>query len=194
MATSPPITPELAVRQSSSVLLSVARRVMPSRYSFTLHVGIRWLPLGMGRAMFRVVACVALLLSGCAIDPLPAVRTITKVVTVKEPGRTCRIETRPMTSAEFCTTEKKCGQIGTCAEAYYRLTVCGHRWLDGGAAVRKDGEPNRKGEPDGIPCEQELCGRGGARGMVAKIRAEQAAGKQPFSLPMAPAKEKCDPA
>src|SRR5262249_7474636 len=120
-------------------------------------------------------------------------RTVTKVVMVKEPGRTCKIETRQLTSAEFCATKPKCSAIKTCAEAYYRLTFA-PSGLDGGTTVRSNREPNRRGEPDGIPCEKELCGSGGARMMADKIRAEQAAGKEPFTLPMAPATKVCDPA
>ena len=79
--------------------------------------------------MFRVLSILgAIIVAGCAVDPSTQIvitKTVTKVVTVKEPGRTCRIETRPMTSADFCATKKYCPEITTCAEAYYRLTVCG---------------------------------------------------------------------
>jgi hypothetical protein len=112
--------------------------------------------------MFRVLSILsvsAIVAAGCALDPpapIVMTKTVTKVVPVNEPASTCRIETRPMTSAEFCAKKKNCPEIETCAEVYYRLTVCGHRWLDGGTAVR--GEPNRRGEPDGIPCEKGRCG------------------------------------
>ncbi|MGB0900607.1 excalibur calcium-binding domain-containing protein [Halocynthiibacter sp.] len=39
-------------------------------------------------------------------------------------------------------SRKTCGQISSCAEACYKLTVCGHR--------------RRDGDGDGIPCES-LC-------------------------------------
>lgn len=143
--------------------------------------------------MFRVVALFALLVSACAVEPpqAPIVRTktITKVVTVKEPGQICEVTERPQTRDEFCATVKTCGQIETCAEAYYRLTVCNHYRLDGGAARKKDDQPTKRGEPDGIPCEVELCGRDGARTMASRIRQEQVDGKQPFVLPLTKKRE-----
>jgi hypothetical protein len=145
--------------------------------------------------MLRVIACVALLIAGCAVDPpAPVVqtKTITKIVTVREP-QVCEVTERPQTASEFCATVKRCGQIATCAEAYYRLTVCNHRLLDGGTARKKDEQPTKHGEPDGVPCEAELCGRGGATMMAARIRQEFAAGKQPFVLPMTKTRE-CRPA
>jgi hypothetical protein len=44
-----------------------------------------------------------------------------------------------------CRVTKNCREIGTCAEAHYRLVTCGHKWLDG--APR-----------NGVPC-QKVCGR-----------------------------------
>jgi hypothetical protein len=81
----------------------------------------------------------------------------------------------------------------TCAETYYRLTRCAnvankadnHAWLDGGEVRRADQEPNKRGEPDGIPCEDQ-CG-GKALDMRRAIAAK------PFSPPLS-AKEECRPA
>jgi hypothetical protein len=91
----------------------------------------------------------ATVVAGCALDPASPVvitKTVTKFVPVKERGRTCRIETRPMTSAEFCATKLlQCSEIKTCAEAYYRLTVCKQVLLDGGTARGTYDKPNAHG-------------------------------------------------
>ena len=77
-----------------------------------------------------------------------------------------------MSRDQFCALSNKrnCPQIVTCGEAYYRYTTGGHMWLDGGAAVPRDGQPN------GIPCEN-MCGKD-AMLMAGKIRSEP-----PFSPP-----------
>jgi hypothetical protein len=129
--------------------------------------------------MFRVISCVLLIVSGCAVAP-PA-RTVTKVVTVKTPGPTCTTTIRPIDNAELCREHRYCtrGPKMTCAEAYYRLTQCAnvpnktdnHAWLDGGieGAAR-----------NGIPCEDTAdppCGKD-AKQMTAAIASK------PFSPPM----------
>jgi len=50
-----------------------------------------------------------------------------------------------LAEAYSCTPRKTCKQIASCAEARYRLEVCGDRRLDG--------------DHDGVPCES-LCGGG----------------------------------
>jgi len=120
--------------------------------------------------MLRVVVCVALILSGCAVDELePIVRTKIVKEYIREPGktRTCTVTTRPMTKQEFCSMgEKTCPRIATCGEAYYRYTTCGEIERDGGVA----------GERNGIPCEN-VCGKT-PLAMAEKIRSES-----PFSPP-----------
>jgi hypothetical protein len=137
--------------------------------------------------MLRVVVCVATVASGCALDPQPSPPARTKIVTVKEPGRICRVTTRPTTKEEFCASSKNCPQISSCAEAYYRLTVCKHEWLDGGAARGTYDKPNSNGQPNGVPCEDQ-CG-GDARAMVKRIWAQE--GEKHFSLPVVTS-ESCD--
>src|SRR5262249_22922725 len=95
--------------------------------------------------MFRIVRSIVfstVFVAGCATDPSAPVvttRTVTKVVMVKEPGRTCKIETRQLTSAEFCATKPKCSAIKTCAEAYY---FCAQR-----ARWRHNGQEQQGAEP-----------------------------------------------
>jgi hypothetical protein len=139
--------------------------------------------------MLRVAFCVALLTSGCAIHPQPSPPARTKIVTLKETGRTCRVTTRPATTDEFCSTPKNCPQISSCAEAYYRLTVCKHEWLDGGTARGTYEKPNGNGQPNGIPCEDK-CGSD-ARAMVMRIWAQEK--ENHFTLPVVTS-EKCNPA
>ena len=70
---------------------------------------------------------------------------------------------------DICRVELSCGQIATCGEAHYRLKVCGHWKLDGGLYPAE-------GQPNGVPCEQQLCGR-----TLSIMNARIAA--QPFSPP-----------
>jgi hypothetical protein len=95
-----------------------------------------------------------------------------------------------MTAEEFCAKEKECDQIATCAEAYYRLAVCKHGWLDGGTRGSTYEKPDSQGQPNGVPCEKK-CGSD-ARAMVPKIWAETDRGEKPFTLPMTTSKT-CDP-
>jgi hypothetical protein len=112
--------------------------------------------------MFRVIVCAALLLSGCAYDAAPKQAVRTKIV---EKHRTCPTAQRV---EDECATKKHCTKdTMTCAEAYYRLTTCGHSWLDGGVAIPRDGQPN------GIPCE-DVCGKS-AKSMTDAIK------RAPFS-------------
>jgi hypothetical protein len=114
-------------------------------------------------AGFFVLA--GILLSGCAGLSSSRYKAV-PVASTKEPTRICRT-VRPKDDAEICKEHKYCDRNPemTCAEAYYRLTHCAragnerdnHRWLDGGIALRKDDEPNRRGQPNGIPCE-DRCG------------------------------------
>jgi hypothetical protein len=125
--------------------------------------------------MLRVVICVALFLSGCAVDP-PAPIIRTKIVTEFK-TRMCTLTTRPMTKQEFCGMgEKACPEINTCGEAYYRYTTCREIIRDGGVA----------GERNGVPC-QNVCGKTPLE-MAAKIRSEP-----PFSPPPK-STNSCDPA
>lgn len=48
----------------------------------------------------------------------------------------------PPSSPFSCFPEKTCGQMISCEEAYYHLTVCGHS--------------KRDGDNDGVPCES-IC-------------------------------------
>jgi hypothetical protein len=163
------------------------------RHSSSFHIAIWWCLLLEG-IMFRVIACAAFLLSGCARDPptAPAVKIATKIV--RQPfteikTRTCRITM--IVDTDVCRTKKTCGEIETCAEAYYRYTTCGDFSLD--ARPLGSNVPPPEGQPNGIPCEQQL--RGGRPGcgktalnMAAKIRSEP-----PFS-PFKATDPVCDPA
>jgi hypothetical protein len=121
--------------------------------------------------MLRVLTCVAIFVSGCAVDP----RLATRSVTAFKP-RTCTVTMRPMTNQEFCGLgEKACSQIATCGEAYYRYTTCKEIERDGGVI----------GERNGIPC-QNVCGNTPLV-MAAKIRSEL-----PFSPPLKVLKT-CEP-
>ena len=136
-----------------------------------------------------VVVCVALLTSGCATEP-SAPRTITKVVYLPRPpgpdGQVCEHTFRPMDSAELCSSRKYCttDKEMTCAEAYYRLTHCAnvantadnHAWLDGGDVRRKDEAPNKRNEPDGLPCE-DRCGS-------SALAMRRAVAAKPFHPPL----------
>jgi hypothetical protein len=122
----------------------------------------------------------ALLLLGCAADPP---RVIIKRVVVEKPvpAAVSSAQTGTKIVREKCTTTiepdpdkvcrhpKHCYQIDTCAEAYYRYTVCRDTSLD-----RND---------DGVPCSRELRGGSGcsrdskAFEMANRIRA------QPFVVP-----------
>ena len=115
---------------------------------------------GIGRELMRLIVCVALLTAGCATEP--TTRVVTKT-------RHCTTTVAPMSKNEFCSAKKNCPVIETCGEAYFRYTSCGHLWLDGGAAVPRDGQPN------GIPCEK-MCGKD-ALASAGRIRSEL-----PFSL------------
>ena len=122
----------------------------------------------------RVVPALAigvLLVPGCAPEA-PSERMRTKIV-----KRYCTTTVGP--DVAFCETKRNCPEIATCAEAYYRYTTCKHLWLDGGAAVPRDGQPN------GIPCENR-CKRD-ALAMAKEIR------DGPFSPPTL-ASTVCDPA
>lgn len=62
----------------------------------------------------------------------------------------------PHPAAAFDCTEIKCGAMSSCAEAHYKLTVCGH--------AKRDGDRN------GIPCE-DICGSDTAT-YQARVRAQ----------------------
>jgi hypothetical protein len=95
----------------------------------------------MSRVVRAILFGMAMLVSGCATEaqlqqPKQRARTTMKIIR----------ETCTTTMTPVCPEKKDCGQIKTCAEAYYRYAYCGDTSLDGG-----DGYPR-----DGIPC-QTLC-------------------------------------
>ena len=77
------------------------------------------------------------------------------------PGTAASIETPK--AAPVCGTKQHCGDMATCAEAYYYLTACGLGDLDR--------------DSDGIPCET-ICGK-----TLGVMKARMNA--QPFSAPAA---------
>ena len=88
--------------------------------------------------MKRLLICTALAL----VAPLAAAQEAPRepnAVTLDDP------RLAPLRQAQaFNCAKTTCRQIGSCAEACYKLTVCGHR--------------QRDGDGDGIPCEN-LCSR-----------------------------------
>jgi hypothetical protein len=132
----------------------------------------------MLRVFPTLAVALSIVASGCAFSDREAVAPVRKIVKV-EKTRTCTTTIRP--DPAFCDTKRNCPQIDTCAEAYYRYTTCGHRWLDGGVAPREGTSPDGKPwqEPDGIPCEVKKCGKD-ALTMARIIEA------RPFSPPMKP--------
>jgi hypothetical protein len=56
--------------------------------------------------MVRVIVCVALLASGCAVDPPAPTKTVTKI---EFKTRICRVAMELDT--EVCRTKKSCGEI-----------------------------------------------------------------------------------
>jgi hypothetical protein len=117
---------------TQSVALALQR---PSSVPVTVIMRMCW-----GTVMLRVVACVALLVSGCAVDP-PAPIIRTKIVKEYIP------EPTPPTPEASCNepVKRTCGQMATCAEAAHYFFKCG--------VERLDGHPK-----NGIPCEK-LCVR-----------------------------------
>lgn len=128
---------------------------------------------GPGRGR-RAICLPVLLMAGCATStpPAPVAKRAapaqTKIVTVKQ---TCVTTTKP---ANSCAQPKPCSMIETCAEAYYRFTVCKDRSLDDGPLGER--AANKTDQSNGIPCERK-CGRDAVT-MADRIRA------QPFSPPM----------
>ena len=59
-------------------------------------------------------------------------------------------------TAAFDCAETSCKQIKTCAEAHYKLTICGHT--------------KRDADGDGIPCE-DICGKDTAT-YLARVKAQ----------------------
>jgi hypothetical protein len=100
----------------------------------------------MSRVIRSILLGIALLVAGCASDIPPEQhanrRAQTRIKIVKQ---TC---TTTIKQEDVCAEKKHCYQIKTCAEAYYRYTVCGDRTLDGGTGY----------QPNGIPC-QSVCSR-----------------------------------
>jgi len=91
------------------------------------------------------IGVAALLTFGCAADapPEPEARRVAPAqarIVIKT--RTCETKVE---LENICHVAKNCPEIGNCAEAYYRLLTCGHKWLDG--APR-----------NGVPCGR-LCGK-----------------------------------
>jgi len=60
-------------------------------------------------------------------------------------AQACVADGTVLAQAYSCTPRKTCKQMSSCAEARYRLEVCGDGRLDG--------------DHDGVPCET-LCGGG----------------------------------
>ena len=126
----------------------------------------------MSRVGRASVMCVAsLILFGCATGtpPEPEAKRVaparTKIVKV---GQTCTTTLEP---ENICAHPRHCYEVKSCAEAYYRFTVCKDLSLDD-SPLGKD-VPHKPGQPNGIPCEKQ-CGRD-ALTMADRIR------EQPFS-------------
>src|SRR5262245_37440858 len=116
--------------------------------------------------MLRVLSALAaavLFAAGCSHSDRETTAPVRTKIVKAEKTRTCTTTVRP--DPAFCAKEKLCPAIQTCAEAYFRYTVCREIERDGGVA----------GDRNGIPC-QNLCGKT-ALTMAAAIRA------QPFSPP-----------
>jgi hypothetical protein len=113
-----------------------------------------------------ISGALALIVAGCAIGAQHerGVERSSARATI-EKRRICTI-TKSIDAAAFCKTPKRCPEIDTCAEAYFRYTTCKEWPRDGGVA----------GKPNGIPCEKR-CGRT-ALAMARKIR------ERPFLPPM----------
>ena len=102
--------------------------------------------------------------------PIAKTRTATKIVTrIVERTRTCTVTQEP---EDVCSIDKKCGQIKTCAEAFYRMAVCRHYELDGNPLPDA---PPKAGQPNGIPSATQ-CSK-----TVTDMRAPIKA--QPFTPP-----------
>ena len=123
----------------------------------------------MSRVGSALLVCVGLIYSGCATDAPPKRRpkehpTPIKVVTIEKPifkKQTCTAE---IDRAKICGMNKYCTKDPmTCAEAYYRLTICGHWWLDGGIAGKRNGIPCQSTSLTSPPCGKD------AKGMTAAI-------------------------
>jgi hypothetical protein len=95
----------------------------------------------MLRVVLALEMCVAaLFVGGCASSAPPELEA--RRLAPATPVVTCTMTVEP---ENVCRVPKNCRDIGTCAEAHYRLVTCGHKWLDG--APRS-----------GVPC-QKVCGR-----------------------------------
>jgi hypothetical protein len=149
------------------IIAGIARRSL-RRYAD--HLRLQWV---WGQFMFRVVlaAATAVIVVGCAST---ADREATASATATGSVQAAQVQkcTTTINVSDSCREPKNCPAIRTCAEANYRLTVCGHRWLDG--------VPTR----NGIPCEA-ICGRD-HKTMADRIAA------RPFSPP-SQTKTDCNP-
>jgi hypothetical protein len=110
-----------------------------------------------------VLSAAVLFVAGCAHSDRETAAPVRNKTAKVEKARACTTTLRP--DPAFCATEGRCRHIKTCAEAYYRYTVCREIERDGGVA----------GDRNGIPC-QNLCGKT-ALTMANAIRA------QPFTPP-----------
>jgi hypothetical protein len=123
-----------------------------------------------------VVGVAALLMFGCATDAPrePMARRVvsaqTKIVTVKQ---RC---TTTIKTEDICAKPQPCYLIETCAEAYYRYTVCKDLSLDGGSGYPRNG----------IPCQKLCSEKAQALEMANKII------ERPFS-PQARSEIACSP-
>jgi hypothetical protein len=84
-----------------------------------------------------------------ATHPLPATCAALTCARAPSPVPASSFPAEPASKTQLreniCHVAKNCPEIGNCAEAYYRLLTCGHKWLDG--APR-----------NGVPCKR-LCGK-----------------------------------
>jgi hypothetical protein len=119
----------------------------------------------MSRVIRTIVLGVFVIVPGCTTYAPPepqARRTAIKIV-----RQTCTITTKPPYNA---CAKKTCVEIKTCAEVYYRYTVCGDTELDGGRMF--DSKP--RWEPNGVPCKDK-CEN--ALNMAREIR------EHPYTVP-----------
>jgi hypothetical protein len=113
-----------------------------------------------GHSRFAMSVAI-LFLSGCATNapPAPGVKrqapAQTKIVT-----QTCTTTTKP---ENICAQPKPCSMIASCAEAYYRYTMCGDLSLDAGR--------------NGVPCQDKCSREANALEMAGRIT------RQPFVVP-----------
>jgi hypothetical protein len=123
-----------------------------------------------------VALAAALIVAGCASTGGEVTGAITSAADRPKHAKAAIQKcTTTVHESDVCRFPKTCPSILTCAEANYRLTACGHLWLDGGSKGR-----------NGIPCEA-VCGRD------EKTMAERIAAR-PFTPPAHSQTKTCPPA